>query len=893
MTDIYQGKVFGLFDPLRVEDGRDAIVVRGTTFGLKVSKASGQLVSAQVEGTEFLAPGSALPSPYVGVFPADEKGARTTGGADRPRFGHELACEIHPRLFSGGLTAAHRHDATDRPAESVEVALAQDDRVVIRSRGRYGDTPLRWEVEFDIDVDGLTKATVRAATEEPLLLRWHCYSHAMIAPGPVEFLVPWADTAMAQVTGFGPLPARSVRGVPAGDLVFGAGLNPYFHLGNTITGIEFSKQDFDDRHAGYRDSGTVLEDGTKVDFDTVLTEDGRELRPADSRGWRRHFTQLYRRPQGYELEEFDIRNTTLAMNPDRPRERTFWFQLTPCRHAREDLNSCRVVWPGPHQIRMVRWSGRMDEWAPPSDEQVRLWAQLGVNLIVGGANYFSGDYMHPTDPDGTRHFLQTAHAFGMKVIPYVTFNDFNFAAPLYQEHGAEWMNSQDIEFKCETTLMCFGAQGWREHFEKQIDWLLANFEFDGLYIDHWANTRLCNNRLHGCGGYQMRFVVEGYHDIARRARRVVARHTGGKGVMLLNSGDDIFSGVLSWFDLRLIGENIDPRKVPALTIRSSYDPDRQGIATVAYPSRFKLDESFLNFVVSHMFSVRLQVPPERIEQWQDRCPSQPWDGYKRFWDIWRSFDLNRARRISAFRSRDLARVSHPEARVTLYLRDGRVLVVIGIVKLVDLAVSAGEIDAACAGIKRAMEQAGLSTWLSQDLVTHLRPHIRPAGAASSINTVESAIREGAGKETAAQDATWDDVLELPDLKALGLNEGPHVVQDLLAHAYVNCQDIHRIPVQLHASLPRVLLIEPSRAAPRLAHFTGADAVESACRDGRLDFTVSAAEGSPLALYIDAGGAEVTPQTGFAAAVLPGGLVQVSGNVPADGRVTVQVARGKG
>ena len=88
-----------------------------------------------------------------------------------------MACEVHPRLFSGQLTAAHRLDATDRPAESVEVTLAKDDRVVILSRGRYGDLP-RLEVQFDIDVDGLTKVTVRTSTDEQMLLRWHCFNDA-------------------------------------------------------------------------------------------------------------------------------------------------------------------------------------------------------------------------------------------------------------------------------------------------------------------------------------------------------------------------------------------------------------------------------------------------------------------------------------------------------------------------------------------------------------------------------------------------------------------------------------------------------------------------------------------------------------------------------------------
>ena len=142
--------------------------------------------------------------------------------------------------------------------------------------------------------------------------------------------------------------------------------------------------------------------------------------------------------------------------------------MTPAKEPRSDLNSIRAVWPGPHQIVMTRWRGTPGPWEPPSDEQVKLWAQMGVNLIIGGANYWSGDYARPLAAEKTRHFLETAHHYGIKVIPYVTFADFNFTAPGYQEHAAEWMASQGIEYANETTLMCYNAQGWREYPRKAM-----------------------------------------------------------------------------------------------------------------------------------------------------------------------------------------------------------------------------------------------------------------------------------------------------------------------------------------------------------------------------------------------------------------------------------------
>ena len=48
---------------------------------------------------------------------------------------------------------------------------AEPDRVVVRSRGRYVDTPVHWEITYDVDVDEFTKLTVHTYTDEPLLLR--------------------------------------------------------------------------------------------------------------------------------------------------------------------------------------------------------------------------------------------------------------------------------------------------------------------------------------------------------------------------------------------------------------------------------------------------------------------------------------------------------------------------------------------------------------------------------------------------------------------------------------------------------------------------------------------------------------------------------------------------
>jgi hypothetical protein len=673
-ADIYDGKVYGVFQPLKTAETPKTIVVTGGTFQYVIDRSTGQIISAKALNTEFVAPGTSFPNPYVGLMPEDDLGARREGGKDRPRFGYEKAVEMRPLLWSGDLTDACRFDAARGSAIQTDLLSSGPETVTVRATGRYRDTPLSWRIDYWFDVDGFTKVTVDLTTSKAVQLRWNCFNHAFLARDSVQYLTKVSDPTAAPIEVL-PEATVSITQTEPGQPVFESHWNAFFHVGNRATGIEFSKQDFGDRWGGYRDSSVVLENGKVVDTGAVEMKDGRVLSGWDSRGKGNIFTQLYMREHTLELEEFDIRNTTYPFNPGDVRRRVFWVQVTPAKRPRDDLNSIRAVWPGPHQIVMTRWRGTQKAWEPPSDEQVKVWAQMGVNLIVGGANYWSGDYSRPLQPEKTRHFIETAHHYGISVIPYVTFADFNFTAPGYQQHATEWMASAGIEYANETTLMCYNAQGWREFLEKQWDQLLAEFDFDGLYIDHWINIRFCNNSRHGCGGYLGSFSTEGYHDFARRARRVVARHTGGKGVMLLNANMLLFSGVVPWFDIRLNGENDDPLKMREETIVTTWNGGGQGVQTLGMWRRNQDSRSMIDLLTTLAIAFPLHAP-RTLEEWS--ASTAPEISLAReTWGYWRFFDVNSARKISSFDQPDVVAMENPASVVNAFPRDGRVLLVIG------------------------------------------------------------------------------------------------------------------------------------------------------------------------------------------------------------------------
>jgi uncharacterized lipoprotein YddW (UPF0748 family) len=47
--------------------------------------------------------------------------------------------------------------------------------------------------------------------------------------------------------------------------------------------------------------------------------------------------------------------------------------------------------------------------------------------------------------------------------------------------------------------MCPGAAGWRTFWKQQIDRIIRDYDFDGIYFDFWYGRMVCDNTPHRLG----------------------------------------------------------------------------------------------------------------------------------------------------------------------------------------------------------------------------------------------------------------------------------------------------------------------------------------------------------------------------------------------------------
>ncbi|MGA8183455.1 MAG: DUF6259 domain-containing protein [Terriglobia bacterium] len=438
-------------------------------------------------------------------------------------------------------------------------------RVVIQAEGSYVSEagarfPVFYSITYDIAIDGVVIIDVNNTARGERWFRWLRLSGGAVRESLVSFISWMPEQFGSEGSNY------QFRPVESGDKKILAGIFiPWFWLGDKRVGMEVSTW--------------------KVDTQTWNSVDGSQRRDENE------MFSVERRGDHIEWVNYLVRNTATLTHPGWTRAGRFALAVTPSKKFDPRFAMLKGAILGPYQHR--------PRWTPPTEEQIATLARNGYNLVVGVANWLSGDYM-PLNEADMRRTIELCHQHGIKVIPYITLVDLCHASKTFRDHAEEWAIEPTVEhFRAtqefvrkgiaaenayrmhpdeETTLMCPGAPGWRAYWKRQIARVVEQYDFDGLYFDFWYGKMVCENWRHGCGGRFRTYTILGAREMMAYAYNLLKAKNPHS---IIKANTNLLSTALltSFIDLRLVGESRDITALDADSRRWLYSSYRLGEPT--------------------------------------------------------------------------------------------------------------------------------------------------------------------------------------------------------------------------------------------------------------------------------------------------------------------------
>ena len=584
---------------------KGSVVVRGETFEYTFDKKNGLMSGLEVLGEYF--PLGPIPDLYVSP-------------------------ERDPRLVFYAAQYETRAKCT--------LFSREEERIEVRSEGRYYSQedvpfPMTYRIAYQIYEGGTVFITVRNQATQACTIRWLCCCKGALDAELCTYVGRLSDQSAGQGTGDYTF-ERVCDAAGEDGRIFGGRFIPWFWFGNDHTGMEICMWDIDSFSFGQAECRGKAESASE------------EVA---------QFFSASKTQNGVMWEILPIRNRHTPLRAGWVREDRFVLAVTPPRRYNAAYSDLRVHWEGPHQLD--------PSYECPSEERIKTLAQRGINLLVGGANWRSGEYV-PEHEAEIRRLIETCHRYGLKIIPYVTLMDLNVETGIFPEYGAQWRIEPAATSGDKTCLMCPGAEGWRTYWKMQVDRIMDDYDFDGIYCDFRFAKLICENRAHGCGTNSARMTFPWVRDMLSYARKKI-KTKNADGILIANTNIQPMAMISALVDARLVGESRDLKKIGELEANAFYNSHRLGIHTLIRPDRTEpIDEGLIRLWLQYMapFPLHRDRSEEEIAL------------VRRCWDVLRFFGIGKATWYPSFGSYLAATTNRERVRVHVHELTRRLLLTV-------------------------------------------------------------------------------------------------------------------------------------------------------------------------------------------------------------------------
>ena len=531
-----------------------------------------------------------------------------------------------------------------------DIISANPYEVHIRTHGMYHSSsgtalPIRYRITYEIQSNGTIFVIVNSKAYEPCTIRWLCVSRGLLNPSFCRYFAHLADQSRIDTTEnytFKSLPSEKAQD----QTLFSGRLIPWFWLGNDRTGVEICVWDV----TNHRYGATQIA-GKMVD---PLGEVGANISCVQRAGNSPN--------SGILWEIFSLRNLQTPVKAGWEQINYFALSVTPPKNYDPGFAGLRVHWEGPRRYNTA--------YKYLSDDEIRELSRMGYNLMIGGVNWRSGEHI-PDDESEVKRVISTCHKYGMKIIPCIPLMDLNEDTAVFEEHGPEWRIEPVVEYEHKTNLMCPGAAGWREHWRQQIDRIVEDYDFDGVYLDFWYDKLACRNPRHGCQRRFMRPTFPWVRDMLKHARaKSKARDPGS--IIIANTDLLPISMICSWLDVRSVGASQDVQHIDRMTGKSFYSSYRLGCNSLIWPDQVQeINQKVLSLSLLYMAPIILSRERSQEEIHLALL----------YWNVLRAFGVSEATWYPGFVDDPkikLATTSDPDLYVNIHRRDGLLLTLVNL-----------------------------------------------------------------------------------------------------------------------------------------------------------------------------------------------------------------------